>query len=224
MADRCVLRSSVILSTFLVLASYISNLNYFKRFGNTQTQTWESFSSTDAAYLVELQLNPLTYLKQAGGHLVIFRWKRFQKSCVEYNSNCTASFNPMSPLSEVAISILSQDRSDSVRSHLSLTYQKHWRQMLKSLTWMSGPQERISVSSKTPYCIMALISSPYLKRGRIYLCLTQASRSLVTNFSDRIVDNIKLEVACAPTPSQTSRLLCLRIYHLPATMAFNNFG
>ena len=130
----------------------------------------------------------------------------------------------MSPLSEVAISILSQDWSDSVRSHLSLTYQKHWRQMLKSLTWMSGPQERISVSSKTPYCIMALISSPYLKRRRIYLCLTQASRSLVTNFSDRIVDNIKLEVACAPTPSQRSRLLCLRIYHLPATMASNNFG
>ena len=132
----------------------------------------------------------------------------------------------MSPLSEVAISILSQDRSDSIRSQLSLTYQKHWRQMLKSLTWMSGPwnQERISVSSKTSYCIMALISSPYLKRGRIYLCLTQASICLVTNFSDGIVDNTKLEVACAPTPSQTSRLLCLRIYHLPATMAFNNFG
>ena len=37
-------------------------------------------------------------------------------------------------------------------------------------------------------------------------------------------DYIKLEVACASTPSQTSRLLCLRIYHLPATMAFNNFG
>ena len=46
---------------------------------------------------------------------------------------------------------------------------------------------------------MALISSPYLKRGRIYLCLTQASRSLVTNFSDGIVDNTKLEVTCAPT-------------------------
>ena len=114
----------------------------------------------------------------------------------------------MSPLSEVAISILSLDRSDSIRSQLSLTYQKHWRQMLKSLTWMSGPwnQERISVSSKTPYCIMALISSPYLKRGRIYLCLTQASRSLITNFSDRIVDNIKLKVACAPTPSQITVL------------------
>ena len=48
----------------------------------------------DAVYLVELQLNPLTYLKRAGGHLVIFRWKRFQKSCVAYHSNCTASFSP----------------------------------------------------------------------------------------------------------------------------------
>ena len=48
----------------------------------------------DAVYLVELQLNPLTYLKRAGGHLVIFRWKRFQKSCVAYYSNCTASFSP----------------------------------------------------------------------------------------------------------------------------------
>ena len=103
----------------------------------------------------------------------------------------------MSPLSEVAISILSQDRSDSVRSQLSLTYQKHWRQMLKSLTWMSGPwnQERISVSSKTPYCIVALF---------LYFTVS--------------------ETACAPTQGQTSRLLCLRIYHLPATMAFNNFG
>ena len=82
MADRRVLRSSVILSSFLVLASYVSNLNYLKRFGNAQTQTWESFSNMDAAYLVELQLNRLTYLKRAGGCLVIFRWKRFQKSCV----------------------------------------------------------------------------------------------------------------------------------------------
>ena len=94
MANRRDLRSSVILSSFLVLASYISNLNYLKRFGNAQTQTWESFTSMDAAYLVELQLNPLTYLKRASGHLVIFRWKRFQKSCVAYYSNCTASFNP----------------------------------------------------------------------------------------------------------------------------------
>ena len=94
MADRRVLRSSVILSSFLVLASYISNLNYLKEFGNAQTQTWESFSSMDAAYLVELQLNPLTNLKLAGGNLVIFRWKRFQKSCVAYYSNCTASFSP----------------------------------------------------------------------------------------------------------------------------------
>ena len=80
MADRRVLRSSVILSSFLVLASYISNLNSLKRFGNAQTLTWESFSSMDAAYLVELQLNPLTYLKWAGGHLVIFCWKRFQST------------------------------------------------------------------------------------------------------------------------------------------------
>ena len=94
MADRSVLRSSVILSSFLVLASYISNLNYLKRFGNAKTQTWESFSSMDAAYLVELQLDPLTHLKRAGGHLVIFRWKRFQKSCVGYYSNYTTSFNP----------------------------------------------------------------------------------------------------------------------------------
>ena len=94
MADRHVLHLSIILSSFLVLASYILNLNYLKRFSNAQTQTWESFSSMDATYLVELQLNPLTHLNRAGGHLVIFRWMRFQKSCVAYYSNCTASFNP----------------------------------------------------------------------------------------------------------------------------------
>ena len=96
MADRHVLHLSIILSSFLVLASYISNLNYLKRFSNSQTQTWESFSSMDATYLVELELelNPLTHVKRAGGHLVIFCWMRFQKSCVVYYSNCTASFNP----------------------------------------------------------------------------------------------------------------------------------
>ena len=94
MADRHVLHLSIILSSFLVLASYILNLNYLKQFSNAQTQTWESFSSMDATYLVELQLNPLTHLKRAGGHLVIFRWMRFQKSCVAYYLNCTASFNP----------------------------------------------------------------------------------------------------------------------------------
>ena len=89
MADRHVLHLSIILSSFLVLASYILNLNYLKRFSNAQTQTWESFSSMDATYLVELQLNPLTHLKRAGGHPVIFRWMRFQKSCVAYYLNCT---------------------------------------------------------------------------------------------------------------------------------------
>ena len=104
MADRHVLHLSIILSSFLVLASYILNLNYLKRFSNAQTQTWESFSSMDATYLVELQLNPLTHLKRAGGHLVIFRWMRFQKSCVAY----------------YLISILCQDQSDSVRSQFDI--------------------------------------------------------------------------------------------------------
>ena len=53
-------------------------MHAFKRFGNAQTQTSESFSSMDAAYLIELQLNPWTYLKRAGGHLDIFRWKSFR--------------------------------------------------------------------------------------------------------------------------------------------------
>lgn len=50
MADRRVLCFSVVLSYFLVFASYISNLTYLNWFSNAQAQTWERFSSTRAAY------------------------------------------------------------------------------------------------------------------------------------------------------------------------------
>lgn len=178
MADRRVLCFSVVLSCFLVFASYISNLTYLNWFSNAQAQTWERFSSTHAAYLVEFELDPSAYLEWTGGHVVICRCKRFQKSHVAYYSNC------MSDVSLVRGGDIhpqpgpTRQCKESAKFDIPKALKAN---VINSLTWLSSPwnQERISVSLKTPYCKMASLSSPYLKCGQIYLCLTQASIDLV---------------------------------------------
>ena len=94
MAGRRVLSSSVILLSFLLLASYLVNLNSLNPVGNTHVYNWERFSSTEAKYLVKLQFISTRYPMRTGGHFVIVVCKRFLKSRVAYYSNCTASFSP----------------------------------------------------------------------------------------------------------------------------------
>lgn len=176
--------------------------------------------------LVEFELDPSAYLEWTGGHVVICRCKRFQKSHVAYYSNC---------MSDVSLVIggdihpqpgPTRQCKESAKFDIPKALKAN---VINSLTWLSSPwnQERISVSLKTPYCKMASLSSPYLKCGQIYLCLTQASIDLVTNSLDRIVDNIKLEVACASTPRQPQDcwawefIICLRQW-LSTTLAMSS--
>ena len=130
----------------------------------------------------------------------------------------------MSPMSEVAISILCQDQSDSVRSQFDIPKALKANVKVAHLNvW--------SLQSRENFC---LVKDTILHNGFDIFTVSETWAHLFVSdtsleisgyqLSDRIVDNIKLEEACAPTPSQRSRLLCLRIYHLPATMASNNFG
>ena len=141
-----------------------------------------------------------------------------------YYSNCTASFNP-TDVSLVRGGDIHPQPGPIRQCKESAKFDIP--KALKANVKLAHLNVQ-SLKSRENFC---LIKDTILQNGfdtitvsETWADLMQASRSLVTNFSDRIMDNIKLEVACASTPSQTSRLLCLRIYHLPATMAFNNFG
>ena len=130
----------------------------------------------------------------------------------------------MSPMSEVAISILCQDQSDSVRSQFDIPKALKANVKVAHLNvW--------SLKSRENFC---LVKDTILHSGFDIFTVSET-------WADLFVSDISLEISgyqlfrqdrgqhkaggglCTYAKSK-SRLLCLRIYHLPATMASNNFG